>query len=177
VVVAPATRAGPIVLFTNDEDTDACARRDRRGVTAYVVAGLAAERVKPVLDVAMARFQHEESLAPRAGRRRAPSSPSARRSTAPRALLMSRHSLTRSRPTARLRKTAMDQGLRLADVAAAHPRLSPTCWAEPRQALCAASSELPRANRILVRRSTSPRKCGCTRLACVNRGRRSTAIF
>ena len=32
------------------------------GVSAYVVAGLAPERIRPVLDVALARFTHEESL-------------------------------------------------------------------------------------------------------------------
>ena len=31
-------------------------------MSAYVVAGLRRERVKPVLDVAMARFQHEQKL-------------------------------------------------------------------------------------------------------------------
>jgi response regulator NasT len=32
------------------------------GVSAYIVAGLQAERVKPVLDVALARFRREQKL-------------------------------------------------------------------------------------------------------------------
>ena len=52
----------PIVLFTNDDDTTHVRDAIAAGVTAYVVAGLASERVRPVLEVAMARFQHEEAL-------------------------------------------------------------------------------------------------------------------
>ncbi len=32
------------------------------GVSAYIVAGLAPERIRPILEVAMARFQHEQEL-------------------------------------------------------------------------------------------------------------------
>src|SRR5687768_15650351 len=62
VVMATRDARRPVVLFTDDEDTSHVRDAIAAGVTAYVVAGLAPERVKPVLDVAMARFQHEESL-------------------------------------------------------------------------------------------------------------------
>ena len=32
------------------------------GVSAYIVAGLSSARIRPILDVAMARFQHEQAL-------------------------------------------------------------------------------------------------------------------
>ena len=116
VVVATRDARRPIVLFTNDEDTSHVRDAIAAGVTAYVVAGLAAERVKPVLDVAMARFQHEEAMRRELADARTQLS---ERKTIDRAkgLLMSRHSLSEGEAYTRLRKTAMDKGLRVADVA------------------------------------------------------------
>jgi response regulator NasT len=85
-------------------------------VTAYVVAGLAAERVKPVLEIALARFQHEETLRRELADARMQLSD---RKVIDRAkgILMRRHSLPEDEAYARLRKTAMDKGMKLADVA------------------------------------------------------------
>jgi len=116
VVVATRDARRPIVLFTNDEDTSHVRAAIAAGVTAYVVAGLAPERVKPVLEVAMARFQHEESLRRELAEARTQLS---ERKLIDRAkgLLMTRQGLTEEQAYARLRKTAMDKGLKLADVA------------------------------------------------------------
>src|SRR5689334_13556237 len=62
VVMATRDARRPIVLFTDDEDTSHVRDAIAAGVTAYVVAGLASERVKPVLDIALARFEHEERM-------------------------------------------------------------------------------------------------------------------
>ena len=64
VVVATRDERRPIVMFTDDSDTSHAQDSIAAGVTAYVVAGLAPERVKPVLEAALARFQFEESLGP-----------------------------------------------------------------------------------------------------------------
>jgi two-component system, response regulator / RNA-binding antiterminator len=116
VVMATRDARRPIVLFTNDDDTTHVRDAIAAGVTAYVVAGLAAERVKPVLDVALARFQHEEELRRELTDARSQLSD---RKTIDRAkgILMSRQSLSEEDAYARLRKTAMDKGLKLADVA------------------------------------------------------------
>jgi two-component system, response regulator / RNA-binding antiterminator len=116
VVMATRDARRPIVLFTNDDDTTHVRDAIAAGVTAYVVAGLAAERVKPVLDVALARFQHEEELRRELTDARSQLSD---RKTIDRAkgILMSRQSLSEEEAYARLRKTAMDKGLKLADVA------------------------------------------------------------
>ena len=86
------------------------------GVTAYVVAGLAPDRVRPVLDVALARFQHEEGM-----RRELADARSQRsdRKAIDRAkgLLMQRQGLTEEEAYVRLRKAAMDKGLKIAEVA------------------------------------------------------------
>jgi two-component system, response regulator / RNA-binding antiterminator len=116
VVMATREERRPIVLFTNDDDTTHVGAAIAAGVTAYVVAGLAPERVKPVLDVAMARFHHEEGLRRELADARTELSD---RKLIDRAkgLLIRRHGLTEEEAYARLRRTAMDKGLKLADVA------------------------------------------------------------
>lgn len=116
VVVATRDARRPIVLFTNDDDTSHVGDAIAAGVTAYVVSGLAADRVKPVLEVALARFQHEESL-----RRELADAKNqlSDRKTIDRAkgILMKRQDLPENEAYALLRKAAMDKGLKLVDVA------------------------------------------------------------
>jgi two-component system, response regulator / RNA-binding antiterminator len=116
VVMATRDERRPIVLFTNDDDTSQVGAAIAAGVSAYVVAGLAPDRIRPVLEVAMARFQHEESLRRELAEARTQLS---ERKTIDRAkgILMARHSLTEDQAYARLRKTAMDRGMKLAEVA------------------------------------------------------------
>jgi response regulator NasT len=116
VVMATREARRPIVLFTDDSDTSHVGAAIAAGVTAYVVAGLAPERVKPVLDVALARFQHEETLRQELAQAR---SQLADRKLVERAkgLLMQRHQIGEPEAYSRLRKAAMDKGLKMADVA------------------------------------------------------------
>jgi len=116
VVMATRNARRPIVLFTEDNDTTHVRDAIAAGVTAYVVAGLAPERVRPVLDVALARFQHEEALRRELADARNQLS---ERKVVDRAkgLLMQRHGLSEDDAYARLRMAAMDKGLKLADVA------------------------------------------------------------
>ena len=116
VVMATRDERRPIVMFSDDEDTAYLRKAVAAGVSAYVAVGTPAERIKPVLDVAMARFEMEESL-----RRELASARSelADRKVLDRAkgLLMSRQGLTEPQAHARLRKAAMDKGLKLVEVA------------------------------------------------------------
>ena len=116
VVMATRDARRPIVLFTQDEDTTHVRDAIAAGVTAYVVAGLAAERVKPVLEVALARFQHEEGLRRELADARTELSDRKLIDRA-KAILIKRHGLQEEDAYARLRKTAMDKGLKLAEVA------------------------------------------------------------
>ena len=52
----------PVVVFSEDADRDTMQRALRAGVSAYVVAGLRAERLEPVLQVAIARFEQDAAL-------------------------------------------------------------------------------------------------------------------
>jgi len=116
VVMATRDERRPIVMFTNDEDTSHVKDAVAAGVCAYIVAGLAPQRIRPILDVAMARFQHEQAL--RAELADAKSELKDRK-TIDRAkgLLMQRQGLTEQVAYEKLRKTAMDKGLKLAEVA------------------------------------------------------------
>ena len=116
VVMATRDERRPIVMFTNDEDTSHVKAAVAAGVSAYIVAGLAPQRIRPILDVAMARFQHEQAL--RAELADAKTELKDRK-TIDRAkgLLMERQGLSEQAAYEKLRKTAMDKGLKLADVA------------------------------------------------------------
>ena len=116
--VVMATRAArrPIVMFTNDEDTTHVKDAVAAGVSTYIVAGLAPQRIRPILDVAMARFQHEQAL--RAELADAKTELQDRK-TIDRAkgVLMQRQGLSEQAAYEKLRKTAMDKGLKLGEVA------------------------------------------------------------
>ena len=116
VVMASREARRPIVLFTDDNDMTHMPDAIAAGVTAYVVAGLAPERVKPVLDVALVRFRHEEGMRLELAAARSELSG---RKTIARAtgILMRSQGITENEAYGRLRKTAMDKGLKLADVA------------------------------------------------------------
>lgn len=123
VVMATRDDRRPIVMFTNDDDSSNARAAVAAGVSAYVVAGLSAERIRPILDVAMARFEQEQQLRQELANTRSElhelSAELKDRKTIDRAkaLLMQRQSLSEDAAYARLRKTAMDKNLKIVDVA------------------------------------------------------------
>lgn len=116
VVMATRDARRPIVLFTNDNDTTHVKDAVAAGVSAYIVAGLSAERIRPILDVAMARFEHEQGLRRELADVRTELQD---RKVIDRAkgLLMQRQNLNEQAAYEKLRKAAMDKGLRLGEVA------------------------------------------------------------
>ena len=52
----------PIVIFTRDGDRDKMREAVRAGVSAYVVDGLAPERITPIIDVAIEHFNSYQAL-------------------------------------------------------------------------------------------------------------------
>lgn len=52
----------PIVMFTHDGDSKKIREATRAGVSAYVVGGLPNERMKPIVDAAIARFEEFKAL-------------------------------------------------------------------------------------------------------------------
>ncbi|MFI5445070.1 ANTAR domain-containing response regulator [Polaromonas sp. UC242_47] len=116
VVMATRDARRPIVLFTNDQDTSHVKDAVAAGVSAYIVAGLSPERIRPILDVAMARFEHEQGLRRELAHARTELQD---RKVIDRAkgLLMQRQHLSEQAAYDKLRKAAMDKGLRLGEVA------------------------------------------------------------
>ena len=123
VVMATRDARRPIVMFTNDNDSTRARAAVAAGVSAYIVAGLSAKRIRPILDVAMARFQHEQTLRQELAETKNElnelSAELKDRKVIDRAkaLLMERQQLTEEAAYARLRKTAMDKNLKIVDVA------------------------------------------------------------
>lgn len=123
VVVATRDARRPIVMFTNDSNTASARAAVAAGVSAYIVAGLSAERIQPILNVAMLRFQHEQALRRELDDTRNELSQLSAtlkdRQVIDRAksLLMTRQHLTEDAAYAKLRKTAMDKNLKMAEVA------------------------------------------------------------
>jgi response regulator NasT len=116
IVIATRDDPRPIVLFTDDQDPVNMDAALHAGVSAYIVAGLQAERVKPVLDVALARFRRERKLLDELS--------DTRRQLADRRLvekakgvLMARSGLSEEQAYQRLRSMAMNRKLRLGEVA------------------------------------------------------------
>jgi len=52
----------PIVMFTHDAKRESIREAVRAGVTAYIVDGLAAERIEPIIETAIARFEAFQSV-------------------------------------------------------------------------------------------------------------------
>jgi len=116
--IVSATRGAPrpIVLFTDDDAPGSMDAALAAGVTAYIVAGLQAERVKPVLDVALARFRREQRLLDELSDTR---QKLAERKVVERAkgLLMGHHKLSEEQAYQKLRSMAMNKNLKLVDIA------------------------------------------------------------
>lgn len=123
VVMATRDERRPIVMFTNDHDSRTAREAVAAGVSAYIVAGLQAERIRPILDVAMARFEQDQALRRELADTRNELN---ELSTAlqdrkvidrAKALLMQRQQLSEEAAYAKLRKTAMDKNLKIVEVA------------------------------------------------------------
>ncbi|KQR82274.1 ANTAR domain-containing response regulator [Sphingomonas sp. Leaf343] len=110
--------ARPIAMFVDQSDAESTAAAVDAGVSAYIVDGLAKQRIKPVLDLAVRRFQAfarlqnelaeaKSALADRQAVDRA------------KAILMKRRGLDEPAAYALLRNHAMQSNRRIAEIAEA----------------------------------------------------------
>ncbi|MDB5797653.1 MAG: hypothetical protein JWP36_1555 [Paucimonas sp.] len=116
VVSATAGQPRPIVCISDNGDRTKMQAAFEAGVCAYVVAGLPAERVKSVMDVALARFEVDQKLRGELSETRVKL---AGRKVIERAkgLLMERHRCSEDEAYRKLRRLAMDKNLKLSEVA------------------------------------------------------------
>ncbi|MES0828322.1 ANTAR domain-containing response regulator [Ruegeria sp. SCP11] len=108
----------PVAMFVSGAAGDLASTAIEAGLSAYVVDGMQPDRLKPVLDAAIARFQIVRQM-----RRELAETKRAleERKVIDRAkgLLMKARGVEEEEAYALLRKAAMDQGRRVADVAEA----------------------------------------------------------
>ena len=110
--------ARPIAMFVDESDDESIAASIDAGVSAYVVDGLAAHRIRPLLDLAVRRFNAfarlQSDLAEAKGKL-------AERETVDKAkrILMQSKGVTEPEAYAELRRKAMSSNRRIADIAEA----------------------------------------------------------
>jgi response regulator NasT len=116
IVVASRDERRPIVLFTEDETPSSMEAAMAAGVSAYIVAGLHSERIKPVLGVALARFRQEQKLLDELADTR---HKLAERKLVERAkgVLMAHQHLSEEQAYQKLPSMAMNKKLKLAEIA------------------------------------------------------------
>ncbi len=106
----------PVAMFVDRSDTETIAAAVEAGVGAYIVDGLRKERVKPVLDLAMSRFQAFNRI--REERDRAKQALEERKVIdRAKGILMKERNLSEEDAYALLRKAAMNENRRVAEVA------------------------------------------------------------
>ncbi len=106
----------PIVAFVDRSDTDVTHAAVRAGISCYVIDGFGAQRIKPVIEAAIARFLAWRSLETEC---ESATAQLAERKLVERAkgILMRRRNLPEDGAYQALRKMAMDRGKRLSQVA------------------------------------------------------------
>ena len=104
----------PVAMFVDRSDDGLTKAAIEAGVSAYVVDGLQPDRIKPIIDAAIARFHMFQRM-------RSERLALQERKVIDRAkgILMKAHKIDEDAAYALLRKTAMAQGRKLADVAEA----------------------------------------------------------
>jgi response regulator NasT len=108
----------PVAMFVDRSEEGLSVAAIEAGVSAYVVDGLQSQRVKPVIDAAVARFRMFQRMRTELEETKRALE---ERKVIDRAkgMLMRAKGMTEDDAYALLRKTAMDQGKRVVDVAGA----------------------------------------------------------
>lgn len=106
----------PVVMFTQDGASESIRAAVKAGVSAYVVDGLAPERIRPILEVACARFEAHQELAGRLAETERQLVERKRVEKA-KGLLMQKRGLSEEAAFKELRNLAMQTGKTLGEVA------------------------------------------------------------
>jgi two-component system, response regulator / RNA-binding antiterminator len=106
----------PVAMFVDRSDATLTRAAIEAGVSAYVVDGLRADRITPILDAAIARFHLFQRMRAELAATKAALEERKVIERA-KAILMRARGIGEEEAYALLRKTAMDQGRRVADIA------------------------------------------------------------
>jgi len=115
VAVATRNRPRPIAIFSESESTAHVGDLLRQGVSAYVAEGMNPAKLRPVLEVAVARFQLDQKLLAELADTR--SQLEDRKHIDKAKALLIKRGMTEDEAHRRLRRMAMDKNLRLGEVA------------------------------------------------------------
>ena len=118
LTTASAPMDRPVAFFVDRSDAQMTKTAIEAGVSAYVVDGLQMDRIKPVMDAAIARFQmfHRMRTELETTKRALEERKLIDRA---KGMLMKVRGISEDEAYALLRKSAMDQGKKVADVAEA----------------------------------------------------------
>lgn len=106
----------PIVCFSNDSDSKVIEKSVQAGVAAYIVDGKSVERIKPIIDVAILRFNQCQAVKKELAQVKDKLSERAVIEKA-KGLLIEHKNMTENDAYKTLRKMAMDQGKKISVVA------------------------------------------------------------
>lgn len=106
----------PVVMFSDEQDTEIINQSVRSGVSAYIVGDTDPSRVRSILDAAVARFHEFQKLRQELDDTKQ-ALESRRLIDQAKALLMEQRNLTEKEAYSAMRKMSMDAGQKLEDVA------------------------------------------------------------
>ena len=106
----------PVVMFVDESDSDSIRAAVRAGVSAYVVDGLRSRSVRPIVEVAIARFEAFQALREELDAARV-SLEERKLIERAKGILMQRRSVGEAEAYQMLRRAAMDRQLKLVEVA------------------------------------------------------------
>jgi two-component system, response regulator / RNA-binding antiterminator len=118
IAAASGSLDRPVAMFVDRSDAETTRAAIEAGVSAYVVDGLTRDRIKPIVEMAISRFHAFARLRAELA---ATKEALAERKTIDRAkgLLMKARGLSEDEAYALMRRTAMEKGRKLSDIARA----------------------------------------------------------
>lgn len=116
LAVLNAQNPKPVVMFSEKEDTNTITQSVTSGVSAYVVGDTPPEKIRPILDAAVARFHSFQSLRTELDSTKKQLA-SRKKVDRAKALLMEQKGLSEQQAFQTIRKMAMDQSKTMDEVA------------------------------------------------------------
>ena len=106
----------PIICFSDDRDSQVIAQSVKAGVTAYIVDGKSPDRLKPIIEVAMLRFNECQAVKKELAQVKGKLSERAIIEKA-KGLLIEHKNMSEDQAYKAMRKMAMDQGKKITVIA------------------------------------------------------------
>lgn len=116
VCVVTRDQPRPIVMFSDDGDRKAIRAAVEAGVSAYVVGKISADRIRPIVEVAVARFEQFQAVRQELDKAKV-SLAERKQIERAKGIVMQQSGCNEDEAYNRLRKLAMERNRRLAEVA------------------------------------------------------------